>query len=546
MKLQTKVLSVAILSALAIPALLPATGNATSSAALRARALADGRAAALVRRADADAFIPRATLIDANGTEHVRFDRTYRGLPVIGGDFVMHSRNGRVEGVSQTLRTTARPAVVPKVGKSRAITEAGARFGTHFTGTPQSRLVIYARGGIAPRLAHEVTFRGFRRDQTPTEMHYFVDAANGRILGQFDNVQTIGPGPNQPCKGTAATGTGKTQTLGDVRIDTSKCGASYQLTDLRRGGGRTQNMAQRTTGFGLPLNDADNVWGNGTTRNVGTAAAEAHYGVATTWDYFRNVHGRNGIANDGRGALSRVHYGRNFANAFWSDACFCMTFGDGDNGASAYPLTVLDVSGHEMSHGVTSRSANLIYEGESGGLNEATSDIFGTMVEYYAGNAKDPGDYILGEKIYVANASLPAGAIPAAIRYMFKPSLDGASPDCYSPDLGELDVHYSSGVANHFYYLLAEGAVVPSGFGAGTEADLTPADLVCGGSTALKGIGRGAAQKIWYRALTVYMTSDTDYAAARAATIRAANDLYGASSTQARAVAAAWTAVGVS
>jgi Zn-dependent metalloprotease len=106
-------------------------------------------------------------------------------------------------------------------------------------------------------------------------------------------------------------------------------------------------------------------------------------------------------------------------------------------------------------------------------------------------------------------------------------------------------VHYSSGVANHFFYLLAEGAVVPAGFGAGTQADLTPADLVCGGSTALKGIGRSAAEKIWYRALTTYMTSDTDYAGARAATLQAATDLHGASSVQAKAVAAAWTAVAV-
>lgn len=235
-----------------------------------------------------------------------------------------------------------------------------------------------------------------------------------------------------------------------------------------------------------------------------------------------------------------MHYGRNDANTSWSDGCFCMTFGDGDNGATTNPLTVLDISGHEMSHGVTSRSAELIYSDESGGLNEATSDTFGTMVEYYAKDAKDPGDHIVGEQIHVANNSLPSGAIPAAIRYMFKPSLDGNSPDCCVPDIGSADVHYSSGVANHFYYLLAEGSVVPNGFGAGTEAD-----LVCSGSSSLKGIGRAAAEKIWYRALTVYMTSTTNYAGARAATISAATDLYGASSTQAKAVVAAWSAVSV-
>jgi Zn-dependent metalloprotease len=141
---------------------------------------------------------------------------------------------------------------------------------------------------------------------------------------------------------------------------------------------------------------------------------------------------------------------------------------------------------------------------------------------------------------------------------MFKPYLDGISPDCYPSatnpagtgnvslaNFEVMDVHYSSGVANHFYYLLAEGAVVPEGFGAGTAANLTAANLVCNGNTALAGIGREAAQQIWYRALTVYMTSNTNYAAARVATMNAAADLYGVGSVNQNAVAAAWDAVSV-
>ena len=217
-----------------------------------------------------------------------------------------------------------------------------------------------------------------------------------------------------------------------------------------------------------------------------------------------------------------------------------MTFGDGDNGATILPLVALDVAGHEMSHGVTSRTAKLVYSGESGGLNEANSDIFGTMVEFYANNANDPADYVIGEKLFPNNADMKK-----AIRWMFKPSLDGASPDCYSGSIGSLDVHYSSGVGNHFYYLLAEGAVVPAGFGAGTWANLTTASMVCNGNTSLAGIGRTKAAAIWYRALTVKMTSSTNYAGARAATLSAAADLYGNGSTEYNTVAAAWSAVGV-
>ena len=127
---------------------------------------------------------------------------------------------------------------------------------------------------------------------------------------------------------------------------------------------------------------------------------------------------------------------------------------------------------------------------------------------------------------------------------MFKPSLDNVSYDCYEAGFGSDDVHFTSGPANRFFFLLAEGAVVPAGFGAGSWANLSPSSLVCNGNTALTGIGRDAAGKIWYRALTVYMTSSTNYAGARAATLSAAMDLYGAGS-QYNAVAAAWSAVGV-
>jgi Zn-dependent metalloprotease len=318
-----------------------------------------------------------------------------------------------------------------------------------------------------------------------------------------------------------------------VSINTEKCSSgTYQMKDDTRGGGYTTDLGGRTSGTGTLVTDADNTWGNNTTSDRATVAADAHFGVATTWDYYKNVHGRNGIANDGKGALSRVHYGRSYSNAFWSDSCFCMTFGDGD-GRSIYPLVDIDVAGHEMSHGVTARTSNLTYSGESGGLNESNSDIFGTMVEFYANNASDTPDYMIGEKLYISN---PSGT--KALRYMYNPSLDGASPNCYYSGVGSLDVHYSSAIGNHFYYLLAEGSA-PKAFGGNTVSSPT-----CNGSS-VAGIGRTKAEQIWYRALTVKFTSSTNYAGARAATLSAAADLYGSGSAEVNAVAAAWSAVGV-
>ncbi len=541
MNVQMSLLSLAIVSGLALSAPAEAAGNQKAAAIARANALIAGPAAAAVRRASADSFVVRDAVVDADGTEHVRYQRNYQGLPVIGGDFVLQSRNGKVGKVSQTLKTNARPGLAGRITAEQAIVEAGARFGSTFIGAPSSRKVVYALNAN-PVLAYEVVFNGVKADQTPTEMHYFVDAANGKILNQWDQIHTARPGPGgSSCAGTAAPGTGASLMVGSVVLNTTKCSATvYEMRDPTRGGGYVTNMAMKTSGMGTVFSDSDNAWGNGLTSNAQTVAADAHFGIAKTWDYFKLVHGRNGIANDGKGAFSRVHYGRNYANAFWSDSCFCMTFGDGDNGASIYPLVSIDVAGHEMSHGVTSRTANLVYSNESGGLNEATSDIFGAMVEYYANTAADPADYVIGEELFPNNANMSN-----AIRWMFKPSLDNVSYDCYAPGIGSDDVHYTSGPANRFFYLLAEGAVVPAGFGAGTWANLSASSLVCNGNTALTGIGREAAGKIWYRALTVYMTSGTNYAGARAATLTAATDLYGGGSAQYNAVAAAWSAVSV-
>ncbi len=549
MKIKVSLLCLAIVSALAVAPAQAANAN-RSDVVSRANALISAHGTA-VHRASADAFSVRDVIVDRNGTEHVRYDRTWNGLPVIGGDFVAHSRNGRLTRVSQTLRTDARPSLSARITRDQAIVEAGARFGTRFEGVPTARTVIYARGAT-PVLAYEVVFKGTKADQTPTEMHYFVDAGSARILDRWDRINTAKPGPGRNCrKSGPAVGVGNSLFLGEVTLDTSSClsQAQYSLVDTVRGGGSTYDMHNGTSGNGTLFTASTNVWGNGTMSDRATVAADAHAGIAATWDYYKNTFGRNGIANDGKGAMSRVHYGNLYVNAFWNDSCFCMSFGDGDPNDAAgmnQPVLALDVAGHEMTHGVTSRTAGLNYSGESGGLNEATSDIFGTMVEFSENSPNDPGDYLIGEKIFGNNDGTKA------LRYMFKPSLDawlygGAyeSQDCYSAGIGNMDVHFSSGPANHFIYLLAEGAVVPAGFGVGTWGNLTANDLVCNGNTALTGIGKTKAAAIWYKALTEEMTSSTNYAGARTATLTAAEALYGAGSPEVAAVNAAWAAVNV-
>ena len=390
------------------------------------------------------------------------------------------------------------------------------------TGTP--RLVVDAVGH-APRLAWQVTSVGRRADGTPSRMSTFVDARTGAILRREEHIETVD-------------GSGRSLYSGTVPLQVTLSGSTYQLKDATRGGTYTNDAGNATDGPlcsalgvgckpGTLVTSTTSVFGTGTSSSRTTAAVDAQYGTNETWDYYSQVHGRAGIFGTGKGSWNRVHYGKNYVNAFWDGTK--MTYGDGD-GTSYGPLVSLDVAGHEMSHGVTENTAALAYSGESGGLNEATSDIFGTMVEFFANNPSDPGDYLIGEQFDLAKH--------AGFRRMDDPFTDGKSPDCYSANTKNLDVHYSSGVGNHFFYLLAEGS------GAKTINGIAHNSPTCNGAT-ITGIGRDAAQRIWFRALTVYMTSGTTYSGARTATIKAASDLYGASSTQAATVAAAWSAVSV-
>jgi subtilisin-like proprotein convertase family protein len=355
--------------------------------------------------------------------------------------------------------------------------------------------------------------------QTPSLLHVITDATTGAYVGSFDEIESVN-------------GTGNSIYAGTVTVDTTLSGSTYSMVDPSHGNGNTCDMNNGTSTC-TNFTDADNTWGNGSNSNRQSAAVDAHYGAALTFDYYKNVHARNGIFGNGTGVPSRVHYGNNYVNAFWDGSR--MTYGDGSGNAK--PLVSIDVAGHEMSHGVTENvvPGGLTYSGESGGLNEATSDIFGNMVEFFANNATDPGDYTVGEKIDINGDGTP-------LRYMYNPGLDGSSHTCWSTSTKNVDVHYSSGPANHFFFNLAEGT-------GSTPFGTSP---LCGSAPAMTGIGRAKAEKIWFRALDVYFTSNTSYVntsnpgnTARAYTLSAATDLYGQCSTEYKAVQAAWTAVNV-
>jgi Zn-dependent metalloprotease len=493
----------------------PADG--ASSVATRARMLSSEQATATTtaRALHLDvreSLRVRDVIRDADGATHVRYDRSFAGLRVLGGDLVVHETpSGDVLRADRAgSGTVAVASTAATVSRQAAANTARLRAGFSPV-RAGAELVVYAAGG-APRLAYEVVTEGVRPDQTPSRLHTVVDARTARELTRWDDVKE---------------GTGRSIYSGTVTIGTTKGATSYSMVDRSRGGNVTTDLRGGKSGGGTTFTDADDVWGNFATTNRASAAADAHYGAQRTWDYFKSTFGRNGIFNNGKGVRSRVHYGNGYDNAFWDGTQ--MTYGDG--AGNVRPLTALDVAGHEMSHGVTEATANLRYSGDAGGLNEATSDIFGTAVEFRTANPSDRGDYLIGEKVDLFGNGQP-------LRYLDRPSRDGESRDCWSTGVAQLDPHLSSGVGNHFFYLISEGS------GAKTINGVAYNSPTCNRSV-VTGIGRGAAERIWYRALTVYMTSTTTYRQARDATTRAARDLYGAGSAQCTRVQRAWAAVAV-
>ncbi len=517
-------------------------------------------------------FAARSVQHDELGEDHIRLDQYSQGVKVYGGEAIVHMREGSVREVTDALVRNIRLNPTPSIGTSEALA-AAHQFLTPkgaYASAPTAELVF------AP-VEQEITIPGLRagadRTRTVSQMalvyhvhtelengtqetkhtDFFVDAHSGEILESWSSLHSAG-----------ANGTGNSQYSGSVSIQTNSLASGYELRDTTRGTGGTfgnnvvTNLNHATSGNGTIYADADNTWGDGanyvegsstTAANGETAAVDAAFGIQRTWDFYKNVMGRNGIDGAGKASYLRVHYSNSYDNAFWSDTCFCMTFGDG---SSFQTLTSIDVAGHEMSHGVTATTAKLAYKGESGGLNEANSDIMGTCVEFYAhgggttavpnytaitgtistvGGTVPAANYLIGEQLETSSFNHP-------LRWMYKPSLDGASKDAWSTTLKRLDVHYSSGPANHFFFLLAHGSQIDA-FSGNIQSPM--ANSV----TSITGIGNDKAARIWFRALTVYMTSTTIYSGARTATLSAATDLYGANSVEYATVNKAWLAVNV-
>ncbi|MCZ8522134.1 MULTISPECIES: M4 family metallopeptidase [Paenibacillus] len=447
-----------------------------------------------------DSFEIVAELADPEkDTYHVRLAQKYKGLRVFGAEQTVHLQNAGGEASylgkfvpdldkKEALNKKPQLSAQQAVEKAKQDVSEAVDPQIKFEIPPQAELQIYVNGDEAS-LAYilELNFL----EPKPGRWQYVIDAVSGKIItkwNKLDEVSATGIGVNGDTKTFQSTSTSSGYTLVD---------ASRKIN--------TYTLSNRTTLPGTILRDTDNRWTDG-------AAVDAHANATATFDYYKNVHGRNSYDNRGAALNSSVHYSTSYNNAFWNGRQ--MVYGDGD-GSVFKPLSgSLDVVAHELTHAVTEYSAGLIYQNESGALNESISDIFGALL--------DSGDWLLGEDVYTP------GTPGDALRSLSNPAAYG-DPDHYSKRYtGSSDnggVHTNSGINNKAAYLLAQG---------GTHYGVS-----------VQGIGREKTGKIYYRALTLYLSASSNFQNIRQATIQSATDLYGANSAETAAVKAAYSAVGV-
>ena len=384
---------------------------------------------------------------------------------------------------------------------------------------------------------YELAYLVRTRMQRGDHPHYHdtvVSARDARIIDRWSALQNV-------------VGVGKSQYNGEVPISTTFSDGSYRMLDPERGTGGTYGAmaitnANNSSKAGEMYTNATNTWGDGkqyvrggstTDANGQTAAVNAMWGLMNTYDALKNVLGWQSLDGKNTATYIAVHVNTAYDNAYYSDTCRCMFIGDGSSFTS---LGSIDVIGHEMGHGVTAATSNLVYSGESGGLNESSSDIGGEVVEAYA-RAGGTGDKIPANgNNWMLGSEIARDGQP--LRWMYRPSKDGSSPDAWSTSLRRLDVHYSSGPNNRMFYFLSQGSK------ADAAGDYYSKYLVKS-PQAMTGIGIDAAFRIWFKANTTKFTSSTNYADARARMIEAAQELYGAASREAVAVQRAYAAINV-
>ncbi len=393
--------------------------------------------------ADADTRLVLMRRNSDHGVTNTRYQQTFRGIPVFGESIVVSedSASGKlrtlfgrqVTGLASEISTA--PSRVFK-GQALAIAKQAAlgnQLGAMVTRNEHSELMIYVDDAGHAHKAYVVNFFADTATQGhPTRPFVIVDADSGKVLKKWEGLTTdligTGPGGNQK---TGQYEYGTDYGFMDVAVSGSTCtmnNVEVKTVDLNHGTSGTTAFS-----YTCPRHTGDSINGGYSPLN------DAHYFGSVIQNMYNAYTGADALTFQ---LVMRVHYGNNYENAFWDGST--MTFGDG--ASTFYPLVSADVGGHEVSHGYTQQHSNLTYSGKSGGINEAFSDMGGEATEYYF---KGSNDFLVGEEIF-------KGASGEALRYMCNPPQDGRSIDNAANYRNGMDVHYSSGVYNKAFCLLAK------------------------------------------------------------------------------------------
>ena len=459
--------------------------------------------------------------VDPLGFFHQKLQQYFKGVKVEFATVTLNTQGGEIKTINSAYAPLEEDfAVIPSLTSSQALNRAIAHVGASaylWENQGEANLLGYSKPTgelvIFPQLEAITTTNrlAYKFDIYAVAPLYradvYIDAVTGEFIFENKRIHHA----NVPA-------TGNSLYNGNVSFTADSYSGSYRLRQTADGGGIQTFDLNNGTNY----NNASDVTSGSTNFTSNPTGVQAHFGAERTYKYFYQKYGRNSYNNTGGVIKSYVSYSSNYVNAFWDGSR--MTYGDGD-GSNYGPLVSLDICGHEITHGVTEYSANLVYSYQSGALNESFSDIFGESIEKYASGTND---WLMGDDI-------GAGGSGGALRSMSNPNAYG-DPDTYlgtnwysgSGDSG--GVHTNSGVQNFWFYILSVGK-------SGTN------DL--GNAYNVSGIGMDKAAAIAYRNLTVYLNANSQYMDARNGAIQAAKDLYGAGSAEEIATTNAWYAVGV-
>ncbi|MEV7770330.1 M28 family peptidase [Kitasatospora sp. NPDC086791] len=484
--------------ATAAPTPAPAPPTALAAAVNAADAAASAGLDALAKGPD-ESYERTSVTPWVGGLYSVAYERSYRGLPVVGGDaVVLADGQGKVRGLQSAAPGPVGGSVTPKIGADKA--EKTARTALPAVDSVESnRLVVRVKDGSGGRLAWETVLSG-HRGSAPSRLHVFVDAATGEVVDSYDDVH-------------AGTVNSKWNGPAPVTISTTGSGGSYSLRDPNRPG-----LSCSDYSTGQVFSKSGDSWGTGSPTSKETGCGDAMFAAQKEWDMLRDWLGRNG--HDGNGGSWPVKVGLNDVNAYWDGSSISI----GHSQANEW-IASIDVVGHEFGHGIdqyTPGGAN-----NEAGLGESTGDIMGALTEAYANEPApyDSPDYTVGEMINLVGTG--------PIRNMYNPSLVSNNPNCYSASIPNTEEHAAAGPLNHWFYLLAEGSNPGGG---------KPTSPTCNNSS-VTGIGVKDAGRVFYGGMLL-KTSGMTYKRYRTATLTAAKNL-DPSCTFFNRAKAAWDAVSV-